>query len=33
MRLVYGRLGPAHTPPTSLDPATVAQLRVTFPGP
>lgn len=32
-RLAYGRLDPAHTPPFVGDPATLARLRVTFPGP
>jgi len=33
VRLVYGRLDPAHTPATANDPALLERLRRTFPGP
>jgi uncharacterized protein (TIGR03083 family) len=33
VRLVYGRLDPAHSPPIDVDAATLDQLRAAFPGP
>jgi uncharacterized protein (TIGR03083 family) len=33
IRLVYGRLDPAHTPPVDGDAALLDELRATFPGP
>ena len=33
IRLVYGRLDPAHTPAVDGDAALLDQLRATFPGP
>ena len=33
VRLLYGRLDPAHTPPMAGDPALLERLRATYPGP
>ena len=33
VRLLYGRLDPAHTPPIAGDPALLDRLRATYPGP
>lgn len=33
VRLLYGRLDPAHTPPISGEPALLDRLRATYPGP
>lgn len=33
VRLVYGRLDPAHTPPIDAAPTALKRLRATFPGP
>ena len=33
VRLLYGRLDPAHTPPIAGDPALLERLRATYPGP
>ena len=33
VRLLYGRLDPAHTPPIPGDPALLDRLRTTYPGP